>query len=86
MAARFSMHEAPHADLDNAMTTMTTPDTPHPGTNSSHATVLTNSCPTEGGQLTRSGVYFAEFTYSEHSFEEPVGAATADHDQLRWSR
>ena len=54
------------------------------------AGILTNSCPTKGGQLTRFGVSFAEFTLAEQSVggreHEAVGAATADHDQLRWTR
>ena len=29
--------------------------------------ILTNSCPTKGGQLTRFGVSFAEFTLAEQS-------------------
>ena len=57
--------------------------------------ILTNSCLTEGGQLTCPGVYFAQFTLARHLLGErelkrelkvSVGAATADPDQLRWTK
>lgn len=53
--------------------------------NQGSTTVLTNSCLTMSGQLTFPGVYFTEFTQTKHS-NNPVGAATADPDQLRWMR
>ena len=48
--------------------------------------VLTNSCLTKSGQTTFPGVYFAQFTQTEHMNDSPVGAATADPEQLRWNR